>query len=320
MLDLLTNDVSFLKSSFALTGQLINFTMAFPTDVLYGIIGGSGVYKMEFLQNIVEYDMESPYGSPSDKVAVADFDGIKCAFLPRHGRHHTFTPTEVNYRANIYVFKQLGVKYLLSVTAVGSLQPHLRPGDLVLCSQFIDKTVHRKSTFFGEGCVAHLPMGLPYDPKLRQIAFEAVQAVLPDVKVHNGGCTVTMEGPAFSTKAESLANKQMGGDVIGMTTATETKLAREAEMAHVVVSMVTDMDAWSDEPHVTVETVIKTLTQNGKNSQIFTRAILNAISKAEGTFECEAHTALKFGVMTPKEMIPKETYNRLELFIGKWMK
>ena len=287
--------------------------------ILYGVIGGSGVYKMDCLTNIEERDIDTPFGKPSDKVIVAEIEGTRCAFIPRHNRNHLFTPTEVNYAANVYALKTLGVKYLISVTAVGSLQEHMKPGELVVLGQFIDRTTgQRRSTFFGDGCVGHVPLGLPFDPNFHDLAYHAITEALPNVEVHKHGVSVTMEGPGFSTKAESLANKHMGGDLIGMTTATEAKLAREAEMAHCVIGMVTDMDAWTDAPHVDVATVVATLTANGTNAQVFTKAIVQALA-AKGEFECEAHNACQYAVMTKKELIPPATYEKLKPIIGRWI-
>jgi len=285
--------------------------------VLYGVIGGSGVYRMDGLEDPKEYAITTPFGEPSDKITVAKVNGVSCAFLPRHNRHHYYTPTEVNYRANIYALKVLGVKYLLSITATGSLQEHMRPGDMVVVDQLIDKTFTRPSTFFGEGCVAHTVFAHPICSIFAKKAAAAIERSLPEVKVHHKGCLVTMEGPAFSTKAESLHNKKNGGDLIGMTTATESKLAREAEMAHCVIAMVTDMDAWSDEPHVDVSVVIATLTRNGNNAQIFTKAIIDELAKEE--FVSEAHSALAVAIMTPKDVIPYSTRRKLEPLIGKYL-
>jgi len=294
--------------------------MAASGPVLYGVIGGSGVYKMDCLTDVSEIEIDTPFGKPSDKVIVASIEGVRCAFIPRHNRNHIYTPSEVPYAANIYALKTLGVKYLLSVTAVGSLQEHLKPGDLVVASQFVDKTTGiRRSTFFGDGCVGHVPMGLPFDPIFADVAVHAITAALPEVTVHPRGVMVTMEGPAFSTKAESMANRAFcGADLIGMTTATESKLAREAEMAHCVVAMVTDMDAWSDAPHVDVATVMKTLASNGHHAQIFTKAIILALH-AKGEFKCEAHDACQFAVMTKKDHIPAATLKKLEPIVGRWI-
>jgi len=292
-------------------------TSPIQEPVLYGVIGGSGVYKIDGLEDVKEVIVNTPYGEPSDAITVARFEGTLVAFLPRHNRNHYYTPTEVNYRANIYAFKLLGVKYLLSITATGSLREDYRPGDLVVVDQLVDKTVHRESTFFGQGCVGHVVFGHPTCEKFNAKALDAITKTLPDVKVHPKGTLVTMEGPGFSTKAESLLNKQCGGDLIGMTAATESKLAREAEMAHCIIAMVTDMDAWSDEPHVDVSVVIATLKRNGDNAQKFTKAIITAIKGDQ--FESEAHSALAVAIMTPKDKIPYGTRRRLGPIISKYV-
>lgn len=292
-------------------------TSPLSEPVLYGVIGGSGVYKVEGLTDVQEVEIDTPFGKPSDKIIVAKCDGFFVAFLPRHNRNHLYTPTEVPYRANIYALKVLGVKFLLSITATGSLRAEMRPGDLVVVDQLVDKTYTRESTFFGKGCVGHAVFAHPCCPKFAEIALKATSEALPAVKVHPKGTLVTMEGPAFSTKAESLANRAMGGDLIGMTTATESKLAREAEMAHCVMAMVTDMDAWSDEPHVDVAVVVETLKRNGNNAQVFLKAILSAVNAAP--FDSEAHTALKVAIMTPKELIPEQTKKDLAPLIGKYV-
>ena len=275
--------------------------------VLFAVIGGSGVYKMKMIasSNAKYYDVPTPFGAPSDAIAVAEVSGVRCAFLPRHGRDHIFTPSEVPYRANIFALKKLGVQYLLSISAQGSLTAAMRPGDLTVVSQFVDTTYLRKNTFFGNGIVGHVPFGEPTCPIFRELAVKAIQEALPSVKVHNGGTSVTMEGPQFSSKSESLHNKSIGAELIGMTTVTESKLAREAEMAHCVVAMVTDMDAWTDEPHVDVSTVMKTLEMNGANAQIYPQAIIEAFVK-HGPWASEAHGALKYAVMTHLEAIPEK--------------
>jgi len=286
--------------------------------VLVGVIGGSGVYSMRCLENPTTVKIDTPFGSPSDEVVIATVRGVRCAFLPRHGRHHVFTPSEVNYQANIYAMKSLGVKYLMSITAVGSLDEDYQPGDLVLVDQIVDKTVARKSTFFGNGIVGHVPFGHPTCPAFRAVAAAAIKAALPDCKLHERGTLVTMEGPVFSTKAESLINKHQGAHLIGMTTATEAKLAREAEMAYITVSMVTDMDAWSDEPHVSVDKVMKTLKENGEKAQLYPPAVIEAIAKADATLESEAFNALQYAVMTDPAYFPAQRKEDMKLFLAKY--
>jgi 5'-methylthioadenosine phosphorylase len=286
---------------------------------VFAVIGGSGVYKMKMLANAVFYAVDTPFGKPSDAVAVALVAGVRCAFLPRHGRDHTFTPSEVNYRANIFALKKLGVQFLLSISAQGSLTEEMTPGDLTVVSQFIDRTYLRKNTFFGNGIVGHVPFGEPTCCIFRELAVEAIRKALPGVRVHNGGTSVTMEGPQFSTKAESLNNKRLGAHLIGMTTVTESKLAREAEMAHCVVAMVTDMDAWTDEPHVDVAKVMQTLEINGANAQIYPQAIVEAFV-AHGPWKSEAHGALEFAVMTHLEAIPEQIKEDLAPLFAKYPK
>jgi 5'-methylthioadenosine phosphorylase len=286
---------------------------------IFAVIGGSGVYKMKMLVGAVFYHVETPFGAPSDAVAVANVSGVRCAFLPRHGRDHIFTPSEVNYRANIFALKKLGVQYLLSISAQGSLTEEMTPGDLVVVSQFFDRTYLRKNTFFGNGIVGHVPFGEPTCPVFRKLAVDTMRKALPDVTVHNGGTSVTMEGPQFSSKAESLNNKRMGAHLIGMTTVTESKLAREAEMAHCVVAMVTDMDAWTDEPHVDVSKVMATLEKNGANAQIYPQAIVEAFV-AHGPWESEAHHAMQFAVMTHVDAIPEKVKEDLAPLLAKYPK
>lgn len=286
-----------------------------------GVIGGSGVYNLECLQNAERVAIETPFGKPSDEVCIAVVRGVRCAFIPRHGRHHVFTPSEVNYRANIFALKTLGVKYLISITAVGSLDEDYKPGDLVLPDQLIDKTYARQATFFGNGIVGHVPFAHPFTPELRSVMAAAIKSALPDCRLHEKATIVTMEGPAFSTKAESILNKKQGAHLIGMTTATEAKLAREAEMAYGVVSMVTDTDAWSDEPHVDVATVVKTLKDNANKAQVYPPAIIEAIAAADKEgFSCEAFTALQYAIMTAPDHIPEEQKKRLEPLIGRLFK
>jgi 5'-methylthioadenosine phosphorylase len=291
--------------------------MTATAPVLIGVIGGSGVYKMGFLRETESVDIHTPFGAPSDSIIISTVHGIRCAFLPRHGRNHTLTPTEVNYRANVYAMKTLGVKYLVSVTAVGSLREELVPSDFVLVDQLIDRTVHRVSTFFGNGCVGHVPFGHPLCDKFRAIAFDAAKLVLPDTKIHNGGTLVTMEGPVFSTKAESLMNRQFGGHLIGMTSSTESKLAREAEMAHLVVAMVTDTDAWKDEDHVDVAKVMEIMKRNSANVQILVEKIIEMVSKTP--FTSEAHDACKVAIMTPHHKIPDQVKRDLAPIIGRYV-
>eukprot|EP00758_Cryptobia_borreli_P011765 Tbor_TRINITY_DN5691_c2_g1::TRINITY_DN5691_c2_g1_i2::g.8941::m.8941/K00772/mtaP, MTAP; 5'-methylthioadenosine phosphorylase len=291
--------------------------MSYPTDVIIGVIGGSGVYKMECLVNSKSYKIPTPFGEASDEFIVAEVEGVKCAFIPRHGRNHTILPTEVNYRANIFGMKLLGVKYLLAISAVGSLREEYQPGDLVLMDQLIDRTFARETTFFGRGIVAHVPFAHPVCEKFHEEAHKVITAALPGVNVHPKGTLVTMEGPVFSTKAESLMHRGFGGDLIGMTTSTEAKLAREAEMAFITVCMVTDMDAWVDGNHVDVSKVMKVMHDNAANAQIFTKAIISMVGKT--MFKSECHDAMSVAIMTKRESISTAQYNEIKPLIVKYI-
>jgi 5'-methylthioadenosine phosphorylase len=294
-------------------------TVATVPQALVGIIGGSGLYKIDGLENTEEVLIETPFGLPSDKILLGTLEGVKVAFLARHGLSHSFTPSEVPYRANIYAMKKLGVKYILSASAVGSLQEEHRPLDIVLVDQFIDRTTKRTSTFFGEGIVAHVEFGDPICKNLKALFAEAIAELkLNDVRVATEGTYVTMEGPQFSTKAESKANRATGAAVIGMTNGTEAKLAREAEIAYASMCMVTDYDCWHpDHENVTVDMVIKTLHQNADNA----RAAIKATVKKIGINapESKAHSALKFAIMTPLDKAPKATVHKLDALLKPYL-
>jgi 5'-methylthioadenosine phosphorylase len=289
-------------------------------DVRIGIIGGSGLYKMESLKNIEEVNLRTPFGDPSDALIVGDLDGNKVAFIARHGRHHHLTPSEVPYRANIHAMKQMGVEYLISASAVGSLQAEVKPLDLVLPDQFLDRTKSRASTFFGEGIVAHIAFGEPICHQLQQVLADSIDSLqLPNVTCHKGGTYVCMEGPAFSTKAESNMYRQLGGTIIGMTNLPEAKLAREAEMAYATLALSTDYDCWHpDHDSVTVEMVIANLGKNAVNAQ---RVIQEAVRRiSTNPFKSVAHSALQYAIITQMEHANPETKKKLELLIGKYLK
>jgi 5'-methylthioadenosine phosphorylase len=287
--------------------------------VKIGIIGGSGLYKMEALKNIEEVRLQTPFGDPSDALIVGDLEGTKVAFMARHGRHHHLTPSEVPYRANIHAMKQMGVEYLLSASAVGSLREEVKPLDLVLPDQFIDRTKNRASTFFGEGIVAHIAFGEPICPQLQQVLADSIAALnLPDVTCHQGGTYICMEGPAFSTKSESEMYRQLGGTIIGMTNLPEAKLAREAEMAYATLALSTDYDCWHpDHDSVTVEMVIANLGKNAVNAQRVIQETVRRIT--EKPFESAAHSALKFAIITQMEHANPATKEKLSLLIGKYV-
>ena len=284
-----------------------------PTAVI-GVLGGSGLYAMDGLSDVEELVLETPYGTPSDALVRGRIGEATVVFLARHGRHHRYLPSEVPYRANIWAMRSLGVRWILSCSAVGSLRQELRPLDLVIPDQFIDRTQGRDASFFGQGAVAHIAFGEPFCPDLSRLLGDAVQAVLPaDRQLHRGGTYLCMQGPAFSTRAESELYRSWGCDVIGMTNHTEARLAREAEIAYSTLAMVTDYDCWHpDHDAVTVEMVIGNLRANAETAQ-------QVVCKAAAAIQRErpassAHTALCNSLMTPADQVPTETRHRLDLF------
>jgi 5'-methylthioadenosine phosphorylase len=284
-----------------------------------GIIGGSGLYKMEALKDIEERTIETPFGSPSDALILGTLDGTRVAFLARHGRHHTLMPTELPFRANIYAMKSLGVEYIISASAVGSLQAEVKPLDMVIPDQFIDRTRHRVSTFFGEGLVGHVSFGEPICMVLAQILGDAIASLnLSDVTLHRGGTYVCMEGPAFSTQAESNLYRSWGGTIIGMTNLQEAKLAREAEIAYATLALSTDYDCWHpDHDNVTVEMVVQNLQKNAKNAQ---RVIQESVKRLSESYPVsKAHDALKYAIITPLDQAPAQTKQKLALLLQKYL-
>jgi 5'-methylthioadenosine phosphorylase len=280
-----------------------------------GIIGGSGLYSMKGLTNVHEVAVETPFGAPSDPYVLGTLAGRKVAFLARHGRGHRILPSELNFRANIHGFKQLGVERILSVSAVGSLKLELKPTDFVIPDQFYDRTRQRVSTFFGEGMVAHIAFGDPICPELAAIVAGAGKAA--GVVTRSGGTYVCMEGPQFSTKAESNVYRAQGFDVVGMTNLQEAKLAREAEICYVTVAMVTDYDCWHpDHDHVSVEQIVGVLTVNAENAANVVREAVAALPVTRG---CKCGHALAMAIMTAPEEIPPATRARLDLLVGKYL-
>ena len=284
-----------------------------------GIIGGSGLYKMDALTDVEEVTVETPFGQPSDALICGKLDGTPVAFLARHGRGHRLMPTELPFRANIYAMKSLGVKYLVSASAVGSLKEEVKPVDMVIPDQFIDRTQHRTATFFGDGIVAHIAFGDPVCKNLATILGDAVESLnLDGVTLHRGGTYVCMEGPAFSTKAESNLYRSWGATVIGMTNLTEAKLAREAEMAYATLAMATDYDCWHpDHDSVTVEMVIGNLQKNAVNAQLVIQDVVRRLTANPPS--SEAHSALQYAVITPLDMAPAATKDKLKLLLAKYM-
>jgi 5'-methylthioadenosine phosphorylase len=282
-------------------------------------MGGSGLYKMEALKEVEELQIDTPFGSPSDALIVGRLDGTRIAFLARHGRNHSLLPSEVPYRANIYAMKSLGVDYLLSASAVGSLKAEAKPLDMVIPDQFIDRTKDRPATFFGEGLVAHITFGDPICPNLAAVLGDAIESLeLPDITLHRGGTYLCMEGPAFSTKAESQLYRSWGATVIGMTNLTEAKLAREAEIAYASLSLVTDYDCWHpDHDSVTVEMIIQNLTKNAVNAQrVVQETVRRLVANPPNS---DAHSALKYAIITPLDKAPAVTKEKLALLLKKYL-
>lgn len=284
-----------------------------------GIIGGSGLYKMDGLKDVEEVEISTPFGSPSDAIILGTLEETRVAFLARHGRDHTLLPSELPFRANIYAMKQLGVEYLISASAVGSLKVEAKPLDMVIPDQFLDRTRNRISTFFGEGIVAHIAFGEPICKKLSGILADAIAALdLPDVTLHHGGTYVCMEGPAFSTQAESHFYRTGNATVIGMTNLPEAKLAREAEIAYATLALVTDYDCWhTDHDSVTVEMVISNLHKNAINAQ---RVIQETVRRLSDIYPIsDAHSALKYAILTNLDKAPTATKEKLRLLLEKYL-
>ena len=283
-----------------------------------GVIGGSGLYAMEGLDDLREVELSTPFGSPSDSLRLGRLGDLEVVFLARHGRHHTLNPTEVPYRANLWALRSLGVRWILSVAAVGSLQPQFRPLDMLVPDQFIDRTHQRPLTFFGEGAVAHVTVADPFCPTLSRLLSDVGESLMPAGRsLHRGGTYLCMEGPAFSTRAESNLYRSWGCGVIGMTNHSEARLAREAEIAYATLAMVTDYDCWhQDHDAVTVEMVIDNLRQNAQLAQEIVRMAAERIGALRPP--SKAHQALRHALMTPKEQVPAATRQRVDLFTAPY--
>ena len=285
-------------------------------DIKIGVIGGSGLYEMETLTNVEEIAVETPFGAPSDRYIVGTLEGVRVAFLPRHGRGHRFSPSELNFRANIYGFKQLGVEHIISVSAVGSLKEHIHPLNVVIPDQFFDRTRGRVSTFFGDGLVAHVAFADPVCPCLSDLLYQAT--VEQGATAHKGGTYLCMEGPAFSTRAESNVYRQWGMDIIGMTNLQEAKLAREAEICYATMAMVTDYDCWHEEEEdVTVEAIIANLNNNAALAK---KVIQSVVPRIAGERACVCANALKYALLTNPAVVPAATRQKLDLLVGKYLK
>jgi 5'-methylthioadenosine phosphorylase len=280
-----------------------------------GIIGGSGLYSMPGLTSVHEERVSTPFGEPSDALVLGELEGRKVAFLARHGRGHRILPSEINFRANIYAMKKLGAERIISMSAVGSLKEEHRPGEFVVIDQFIDRTFHRISTFFGDGVVGHVTFG---DPVCATVAGVLAGACRSEgVTAKSGGTYVCMEGPQFSTRAESNLYRSWGADVIGMTNLQEAKLAREAEICYATAAMVTDYDCWHEgHDDVTVEQIVAVLNQNAANACKVIKAAVAAMPRER---TCPCQSALQYALLTSRDAIPSAAREKLDLLIGKYL-
>jgi 5'-methylthioadenosine phosphorylase len=285
------------------------------TNTQIGIIGGSGLYAMDDLKDMESVAVQTPFGQPSSDYILGTLAGVRLAFLPRHGIGHGLTPSEINYRANIYGFKKLGAAHIISVTAVGSLKEKVKPLDVVIPDQFYDRTKNRLSTFFGNGLVAHVAFAQPICPYLSKLLYATVNEA--GLRVHHRGSLVCIEGPAFSTKAESRLYASWGMDIVGMTSLTEAKLAREAEICYAAMALVTDYDCWREgEAEVTVAEVVANLNKNITHAKQVIRKI---VPKVGSQRSCLCANALAGAIMTDVDAIPRETSDCLELLIKKYL-
>jgi 5'-methylthioadenosine phosphorylase len=281
-----------------------------------GVIGGSGLYDIEGMTNIQEVDINTPFGKPSDTITIGRLGGVGIAFLPRHGRGHRIPPSEVPSRANIHALKLLGVERIIAINSCGSFKEELKPGDLLIPDQLIDRTRNRVNSFFGEGIVVHISFAEPFCQVMRQIVYQA--ATEAGASVHDGGTYVTMEGPAFSTKAESRLYRSWRADIIGMTALPEAKLAREAEICYAIIACVTDYDSWQErsEP-VTIEVILDVLQRNINTAK---EIIKLSLSQMPAKRDCDCATALQTAIVTAPELIPAGQKKKLDLLIGKYMR
>jgi len=283
-------------------------------DIL-GIIGGSGLYEMEGLRNVRRVTVRTPFGEPSDALTVGELQGRTLAFLPRHGRGHRLSPSQINYRANVYAMKKIGADAILSISAVGSMKERIRPGDIVVVDQFYDHTRIRPNTFFEGGIAGHIAFADPVCPALAGVVYDASRRAVR--RVHRGGTYLCMEGPAFSTRAESTIYRKWGVDVIGMTNMPEAKLAREAELCYATLALATDYDCWHEtEEDVTVGSILAILKTNVENSKKIVREVARRLPSPDG---CHCREALRHALITDRKRIPAATRKRLSLLIGKYL-
>ncbi len=278
------------------------------------VIGGSGVYQMDGMKVLKKFYPATPFGKPSDPITLGSYEGVRCAFLPRHGLGHRFLPSEIPQRANFYALKMLGVEHVIAISACGSLKHELAPRDFVVPDQIIDRTKGRPSTFFGDGIVAHISFAQPFSPTLSRALVESIKAL--KLPVHDRGTYVCMEGPAFSTRAESFLHRELNADVIGMTAIPEAKLAREAEMSYGLLAMVTDYDCWKDDEHVSVELVLAHLAANAANAKRILAHVLPRLVDLPN----DAGSALKNAIFTQPHAISAAAKKRLRPLIAKYVR
>ncbi|GAB4238983.1 MAG: S-methyl-5'-thioadenosine phosphorylase [Deltaproteobacteria bacterium] len=283
-------------------------------DIL-GIIGGSGLYEMEGMKNVRRVRVRTPFGAPSDAITVGEVEGRTLAFLPRHGKGHRFSPSQINYRANIYAMKKIGAGAIVSISAVGSMKEGIRPGDIVVVEQFYDLTRFRPNTFYSDGVVGHIPFADPVCPDLSAVVQAAARKVVR--RVHRGGTYLCMEGPAFSTRAESRIHRSWGVDVIGMTNMPEAKLAREAEICYATLALATDYDCWHEtQDDVSIDAILEVLRRNVENSK---KILLEIVRRLPLPGTCRCREALKYAIITDRKRIPAAARKRLAPLIGKYL-
>lgn len=286
------------------------------TEAKIGVIGGSGLYQIEGLTDVTEVKVTTPFGDPSDVITTGNLEGVRISFLPRHGRGHRISPTEVPSRANIYALKSLGVERIIAVAAVGSLKEKIKPMDIVIPDQIIDRTRNRINTFFGHGIVGHIAFAEPYCPALGNILYDCAHET--GVRVHDGGTCIIMEGPQFSTRAESELYRSWGADIIFMTALPEAKLAREAEICYATIAIVTDYDCWNETVEsVTTEMILANLQKSVSTAK---QIIKLAVTRLPQTRDCPCATALENAIATAPELIPEQVKKDLKLIIGKYIK
>ena len=284
-------------------------------EAIIGVIGGSGLYDMEGFTDAKEHDISTPFGKPSDPIVVGTLEGKRVAFLPRHGRGHRILPSEVNVRANIYALKSLGVERIIAVNACGSMKEEIAPADIVIPDQIIDRTQGRTGTFFGNGLVVHVSFAEPFCPQLSAVLYEGVKKT--GARVHNGGTYVCIEGPRFSTKAESHMFRSWGADVVGMTLIPEAVLAREAEICYASLALSTDYDAWHEtEEAVTADMVVQTVLKNVDTAK---KAIKETVPSIPSARDCGCDSALSVSIQTTRDRIPGRIKRELDLLLGKYL-